>query len=139
MQWLNNLFNVCWKRKKADVICNKFTPLVSLWQGIVQKYKKIDENRWKSMKIANTDREGLLNAWRNSMKFSGKMWLMIILKITKNQGFTLSLEDTILEKPQGRSNWPPSLLFPPNLFRVNVVLMTKIENTQWNRVTNRSA
>ena len=28
------------------------------------------------------------------------MWLMIILKVTKNQGFTLSLEDVFLEKPQ---------------------------------------
>ena len=36
------------------------------------------------------------------MKFSGKMCLMIILKATKNQGFTLSLEDTFFEKPQGR-------------------------------------
>ena len=26
---------------------------------------------------------------------------MIILKVTKKQGFTLSLEDTFLEKPQG--------------------------------------
>ena len=34
------------------------------------------------------------------MKFSGKMCLMIILKVTKNQGFTLSLEDTFFEKPQ---------------------------------------
>ena len=29
------------------------------------------------------------------------MWLMIISKVTKNQDFTLSLEDTFLEKPQG--------------------------------------
>ena len=35
------------------------------------------------------------------MKFSGKMWLVIILKVTQNQGFTLSLGDTFLEKPQG--------------------------------------
>ena len=35
------------------------------------------------------------------MKFSGKMCLMIILKVTKNQDFTLCLEDTIFEKPQG--------------------------------------
>ena len=28
------------------------------------------------------------------MKFSGKMWLMIILKATKNQDFTLSTRDT---------------------------------------------
>ena len=26
---------------------------------------------------------------------------MIIIKVTKNQGFALSLEDTFLEKPQG--------------------------------------
>ena len=38
------------------------------------------------------------------MKFSGKMCLMIILKVTKNQGFALSLEDTFFEKPQGVSN-----------------------------------
>ena len=33
------------------------------------------------------------------MKCSGKMQLMIILKVTKNQGFTLSLEDTFFGKP----------------------------------------
>ena len=27
---------------------------------------------------------------------------MIILKVTKKEGFTLSLENTFLEKPQGR-------------------------------------
>ena len=36
------------------------------------------------------------------MKFSGKMCLKIILKVTKNQGFSLSLEDTLVEKPQGQ-------------------------------------
>ena len=36
------------------------------------------------------------------MKFLGKMCcLMIILKVTKNHGFTLSLEDTFFEKPKG--------------------------------------
>ena len=29
------------------------------------------------------------------MKFSGKMCLMIILKVTKNQSFSFSLEDTV--------------------------------------------
>ena len=29
------------------------------------------------------------------------MCLKIILKVTKNQGFTLTLEDTFFEKPQG--------------------------------------
>ena len=32
------------------------------------------------------------------MKFSGKMCFKIILKVTKNQGSTLSLEDTILPR-----------------------------------------
>ena len=33
------------------------------------------------------------------MKFSGKMWLMIILKVTKKTGFHPFSENTILEKP----------------------------------------
>ena len=55
------------------------------------------------MKIANIDREILhifWTTWGNSMKFSGKICFKIILKI-KNQGFTLSLEDTIFENPEG--------------------------------------
>ena len=45
------------------------------------------------------------------MKFSGKMCLMIILKVTKKKGFTPSLENTVLKKPQGAGqNYPtPSL------------------------------
>ena len=35
------------------------------------------------------------------MKFSGKTCLMIILKVTKKQGLTPYLENTVLEKPQG--------------------------------------
>ena len=35
------------------------------------------------------------------MNFSGKMSLKIILKVTKDQVFTLFLEDTFFEKPQG--------------------------------------
>ena len=34
------------------------------------------------------------------MKFLGKMCLIIILKVAKNQGLTPSLENTVLEKPQ---------------------------------------
>ena len=37
------------------------------------------------------------------MRLSGKMCFKIILKVTKNQGFNLCLEDTIFEKPQGGS------------------------------------
>ena len=78
---------------------------------------KNPKNWWKSMKIANIDREILHNFWTTwaiSMKFSGKMCLVIILKVTKNQGFTLCLEDIIFEKPQGVSNWPLPPL-PPTL------------------------
>ena len=39
--------------------------------------------------------------WGISMKFSVKMCLLIISKVTKNQGFTLYLEDTFFEKPHG--------------------------------------
>ena len=35
------------------------------------------------------------------MKFLGNMCFKIILKVAKNQGFTLSLEGTFLEKPHG--------------------------------------
>ena len=35
------------------------------------------------------------------MKFSEKMCLKIILKVTKNQGFALYVEGTFFEKPRG--------------------------------------
>ena len=35
------------------------------------------------------------------MKFSEKMWLKIISKVTKYQDFTLSLEDTFFGQQQG--------------------------------------
>ena len=35
------------------------------------------------------------------MKFSRKMFLKIISKVTRNQGFTLSLENPFSQKPQG--------------------------------------
>ena len=57
----------------------------------------------KMMKIVNIDGENLYIFWTTceiSMKFLGKLWLIIILKVTKNHGFTLSLEDIFLEKPQ---------------------------------------
>ena len=48
------------------------------------------------MKIGNIDREFphiFWTTWVNSMKFLGKMCFKIILKVTKNQGSTLSIED----------------------------------------------
>ena len=68
---------------------------------------KNPKNWWKLMKIANIDREFLhifWTTWGNSMKFSEKMCLKIILKVTKNQGLTLSLEDTFFEKLHGGVN-----------------------------------
>ena len=61
--------------------------------------------KWvKLVKRANIDREFLhifWMTWRNSMKFSGKMCFKITLKVTKNRGSTLSVEDTFFKKPQG--------------------------------------
>ena len=53
------------------------------------------------MKIADIDREILhifWTTWGISMKFPGNMWLMIILKVTKNHIFTLSLENKFFNK-----------------------------------------
>ena len=41
------------------------------------------------------------------MKFSGKMCFEKILKVTTNQGFTIYLEDTFFEKPQGVIQFDP--------------------------------
>ena len=60
-----------------------------------------------------------------SMKFSAKMCLMITLKVTKNQGFTLSLEDTVFKTPQageegGQIDHPIPL---PSCFMVQVTFL----------------
>ena len=52
------------------------------------------------------------------MKFSEKVCFKIILKVTKNQGFTLSLEDLFFKKPQeGVKLTPPP--FPPAVLGLN--------------------
>ena len=63
------------------------------------------------MKIVNIDGENL-----HIFLMKGKMCLMIILKVTKKQDFTLSLEDTVLEKPHGGSQIDPL----PSCLRVNM-------------------
>ena len=50
------------------------------------------------MTIVNIEEEDLISSEQVSMKFSGKMWLMIILNVAKNQGFTLSLKKHIFGK-----------------------------------------
>ena len=97
------------------------------------------QKKWKVDEIANIDGENLhifWAIWLISLKFSGKMWLMIILKVTKNQGFTLSLESAFLEKPQGKgegSSWPPSLLKVKDLscsLLVWLLLIFALQNIQ---------
>ena len=68
---------------------------------------------WRHQFLCNNE------TWETSMKFSGKMWLMIILKVAKYQGFTLSLEDRYFKKPQVggiKMTLPPS---PPAVLGLN--------------------
>ena len=58
----------------------------------------------KVLQIVTIDGENLhifWTTWGTSVKCLGKMWLLIILQVTKNQGFTFSLEDKFLKKVQG--------------------------------------
>ena len=66
-------------------------------------------------KIVNIDKESLYicrATWEISKKYPGEMCLMIILKVTKRQGFTFCLKNTVYKKPQKRSN----LLHPTSLY-----------------------
>ena len=74
---------------------------------VTWKYKQ----NGKLMKIVNIGGENLhifWTTWGNfSAKFSGKTWLMMILKATGNIRFILSLEDLFFKKLQrGGSNEP---------------------------------
>ena len=65
------------------------------------------------LKLANTDRGIFHIFWTTpgiSIKFSGKMWLMIILKVQKNKDFNLSLKDKFFEQPQGSQFVSPAIL-----------------------------
>ena len=56
------------------------------------------------MKVININVNNFNNfwtTWKNLIKLSKKMWLMIILKISKMYGFFLYVGNTVLEKPQG--------------------------------------
>ena len=54
------------------------------------------------------------------MKFSGKMCLKIIIKVTKNQDFALSLEDRYFGKPQGVGGGGGGVkLTSPSHFKIN--------------------
>ena len=58
------------------------------------------------------------------MKFSEKICLKIILKVKKNQGFSLSLEDKLLEKPQGGGQIEPPT--PPPVSGLNMYTVWKV-------------
>ena len=65
---------------------------------------------------------------------------MIILKVLKNQGFTLCLEDTTFEKPQGGGQ-PPAVLglkkknhsknYFKKLFNIVIFVKTKISTVEY--------
>ena len=50
------------------------------------------------------------------MEFSGKMCFKMILKVTKKQGFTISLEDTFFKNHRGGGQF----VTLPQPFRVNL-------------------
>ena len=80
--------------------------LVFLQQGNVKNSEKL-------MKIVNIKGENLhvfWTTWGILVKFPGKIWLMIILNVTKKQGFTIFLENTFSDKQQGWIKLPLSLL-----------------------------
>ena len=60
------------------------------------------------------------------MKFSEKMCLMIISKVTKNQSFTLSLEDTFFKKKHrgGQIDPPPLAVLGLSLIQSNLGVPT---------------
>ena len=75
------------KKKNAKIICYMLMSLVCLQQRNVKNSRKL-------MKIVNIDEEHLHTFQMTceiSIEFSEKMCLMIVLKVTKNQGFKASL------------------------------------------------
>ena len=65
----------------------------------------MSKNKKKMIEIVNIDGGNLhifWKTWEILMKFSGKLWIMTILKSKKVERLNLSLEDTFLEKPHGR-------------------------------------
>ena len=58
------------------------------------------QKKKKLVKLVNIEEENIhifRGTWGILMKFSGKMCLMIILKVRENKDFTLSVENTVLK------------------------------------------
>ena len=69
--------------------------------------RKYQKKKKKMMKIVHIGKESLqifLATLGILTKFPGKMCLMILLKVSERQGFALSLENSVLIKPQAWSN-----------------------------------
>ena len=91
--------------RNVEIICFMLTTLVSLEKGNVKNSEKL-------MKIVNIEGENLhifRTTWGSSMKFSGKMRFIIILKV-RNSSVSPSLHKTRFWKNSHRgSNWSPNL------------------------------
>ena len=62
--------------------------------------RKCQKKKKKLVKLVNIEEENIhifRGTWGILMKFSGKMCLMIILKVRENKDFTLSVENTVLK------------------------------------------
>ena len=109
--------------KNTDSICYTMTLLVFLQLWIVKKVQKINKKSWYwSRKYWY-----LLNELRNFKGIFRNDVAHYNIKSHKNQGFTFSLENTFLEKPQPHTSpIPPP---PPNShFSVKLKIGTK---KQW--------
>ena len=78
---------------------------------------------WKLIKITNIVYISW-KTWEHSIKSSGKIFLKIILKIIKNEGFTIFLEDTFFEKPLEEIKLTP----PSSRFRVTDIYNKRLDN-----------
>ena len=91
--------------RNVEIICFMLTTLVSLKKGNVKNSEKL-------MKIVNIEGENLhisRTTWGSSMKFSGKMRFIVILKV-RNSSVSPSLHKTRFWKNSQRgSNWSPNL------------------------------
>ena len=93
-----------------------------LIKGERKKFSKTYISIWWKITLSknvflNHSKAGFFKVVFCGGQFSGKMSLVIILKVTKKQGFTRTLKNLYLEKPQGvRSDWSPGLLRIKNSF-----------------------
>ena len=106
------------------------TSLLSLKQGNVKKSEKL----MKTVNIEENHLHIFWTTWGISIKFSEKIWLKIILKVTKKQGIILCLKNAFLEiwqKGGGQTD-------PPGLFRVKEIIWNLYLNLGWINTEKKS-